>query len=831
MIIQHNEQGNHATMSLSHVRVIKRNLQITSLEEEKIRTSLERAARERNVSIDIDLLVSEVLKNIYDQVPTSDVEKALVLAAVSFIERDTAYDEVAAQLLLKKLYKEVFGISCTAANVPHLYQATFITSIERGVQEKVLDARMLEFDLNVLAQALRLENDRLFCYLGLHTLYDRYFMKISGERVELPQTFWMRVAMGLALNEQEKEKRALEFYELFSNLRYVSSTPTLFHSGYLIPQLSSCYLSTVHDDLHHIFKVVGDNAQLSKWAGGIGNDWTNIRGTGSWIKSIHASSQGVIPFLKIANDVVSGITKSAIRRGGTCAYLETWHYDIEDFLDLRKNTGDERRRTHDMNTANWIPDLFMKRVQEDKEWTLFSPDEVPGLHDVYGRAFEEKYVAFEQKAQEGKIKLFRTTSARALWRKMLSRLFETGHPWITFKDPCNVRSPQDHAGVVHCSNLCTEITLNTSADETAVCNLGSINLARHMTAQGQIDQQLMAKTLKTAVRMLDNVIDLNFYPTVEAKTSNERHRPIGLGQMGFQDVLFEMGIPFDSDAAIEMADQIGEMILYHAIMASADLARERGTYSSYKGSKWDRNLFPLDTIALLEQERGMKIDVSRTSRLDWAPVRAFVKQHGMRNSNVLSIAPTATISNIAGSYPCIEPAYRNLYVKSNIAGEFTIINRFLLRDLKKLGLWDQHMLEDIKFHDGELQNIARIPQHIKDLYKGSFELDPVHLIKITAARGKWIDQSQSHNVFMKGVSGKKLDEIYTTAWKCGLKTTYYLRTLGASQIEKSTLDASKYGFTQKRDFGTVEKDEVVAPVAMQKGAACNPDDLSCESCQ
>lgn len=833
MITQQNDQGNRVGMSFSHVRVIKRNAQVTSLEEEKIRTTLERAARERNVTINIDLLVSEVLKNIYDQVPTTDVEKALILAAVSFIERDTAYDEVASQLLLKKLYKEVFGVSCTAVNVPALYRATFISSIERGVHEKVLDARMLDFDLNVLAQALRLDNDRLFTYLGLHTLYDRYFMKIDGHRFELPQTFWMRVAMGLALNEQEKEKRALEFYELFSTLRYVSSTPTLFHSGYVIPQLSSCYLSTVHDDLHHIFKVVGDNAQLSKWAGGIGNDWTNIRGTGSWIKSIHASSQGVIPFLKIANDVVSGITKSAIRRGGTCAYLETWHYDIEDFLDLRRNTGDERRRTHDMNTANWIPDLFMKRVLEDKEWTLFSPDEAPLLHDLYGRAFEAQYNEYEKKAAEGKITLFRTVSARGLWRKMLSRLFETGHPWITFKDPCNIRSPQDHAGVVHSSNLCTEITLNTSADETAVCNLGSINLARHITPDGKIDQELVARTLETAIRMLDNVIDLNFYPTPEAKVSNERHRPIGLGQMGFQDLLFEMGIPFDSNAAIEVADQVGELILYHSLMASSKLAKERGTYSSYKGSKWDRNLFPMDTIALLEQERGMNVDVSRTSRLDWAPVRAFVKQHGMRNSNVLSIAPTATISNIAGSYPCIEPAYRNLYVKSNIAGEFTIVNRFLMRDLKKLGLWDQQMLEDIKFHDGELQNIARIPQRLKDLYKGSFELDPIHLIKITAARGKWIDQSQSHNVFMKGVSGKKLDEIYMTAWMTGLKTTYYLRTLGASQIEKSTLDASKYGFTQKRDFTDAKAEAEVAIEALEvpKGASCDPSDLTCESCQ
>ena len=661
-------------------------------------------------------------------------------------------------------------------------------------------------------------------------MYDRYFFKLENKRVELPQTFWMRIAMGLAINEPDKNEKALLFYEQFSNLYYISSTPTLFHSGYKRAQLSSCYLTTVTDDLDHIFKCIGDNAQLAKWAGGIGNDWTNIRGTGSLIKSIHATSQGVIPFLKIANDVVVGITRSGIRRGGTCAYLETWHLDIEDFLDLRKNTGDERRRTHDMNTANWIPDLFIKRVLADAQWTLFSPQEVPDLHHLYGKAFEERYHHYETLAQEGKITQFRTLSALKLWRKMLSRLFETGHPWITFKDPCNVRSPQDHVGVVHSSNLCTEITLNTSVDETAVCNLGSINLGRHII-DGKLDDQLLQKTITNAIRMLDNVIDLNFYPTKEAHNSNINHRPIGLGIMGFQDALFKLNIDFESTQAIDFADIVGEKVLYYAVNASCELAREHGAYSSYRGSKWDRSIFPLDTIDLLEKERGLPITVNRTKRLDWNKLKQKVKTYGMRNSNLLAVAPTATIANIAGCYPCIEPIYKNIYVKSNIAGEFTIINHYLVQDLKALGLWNTTMVEQLKYYDGNIALIEAIPQELKNKYKTAFELDPIHLIKITAARGKWIDQSQSHNVFMQGVSGQKLHEIYITAWECGLKTTYYLRTLGASQIEKATLDATKYGYTQKREYKPITEGQSEENTEQFSGGVVCNIDLGCESCQ
>lgn len=808
----------------SSLRVIKRNEEIALFDSDKIRTSIIRASKRRSLNIDVELVLQEVTKNIYDKAPTADVEKALIMAAVSFIEYDAMYDDLASQLLLQKAYKEVFDTSIHENELFSYYQAAFIESIYKGVSLEVFDKRMLDFDLEKLSQGLVVERDKLLAYLGAQTLYDRYFLKENKKRYELPQTFWMRVAMGLALQEKEKEKYAQEFYEVLSTLRYVSSTPTLFHAGFKTAQLSSCYLTTITDDLSHIFKCMGDNAQLSKWAGGIGNDWTNIRATGAQIKSIHATSQGVLPFLKIANDVVAGITKSGIRRGGTCAYLEVWHYDIEEFLDLRKNTGDERRRTHDMNTANWIPDLFMKRVLEDKDWTLFSPDETPDLHHIYGKAFGTRYEVYEKMAAEGKIKLSKKVSATKLWRKMLSRLFETGHPWITFKDPCNIRSPQDHVGVIHSSNLCTEITLNTSEGETAVCNLGSVNLARHVV-NGMLNKVLLSQTVRTAVRMLDNIIDLNFYPTKEAENSNLRHRPVGLGQMGFQDILFKLDIPFSSKGAIEIADYIGEVIAYYAILASSELAQEKGTYSSYKGSKWDRGIFPQDTIDLLEQERGMKINVSRTSRLDWIPVREHVKRWGMRNSNVMAVAPTATISNIAGCYPCIEPMYRNLYVKSNIAGEFTIVNRFLIEDLKKLKLWNKQMLELIKYYDGELSMIDAIPQHIKEKYKGAFEIDPIHLIHITAARGKWIDQSQSHNVFMQGVSGKMLSDIYRAAWECGLKTTYYLRTLGATQIEKATLDA-RYGFTQKREYDVVEQETPAT-----QASACDPSDLSCESCQ
>lgn len=813
------------------VRVKKREGTIVLFELAKIRYTIERAIKGLEDTVSIEQIEKECLKNIFDGIATKDIEQALILAAASFIERDPAYDVVAVRLFLQTIYKAVFGVSITPETRAWYYQQSFIKTIRAGIESELLDQRLAEFDLERLAQALQPERDEWLNYLSIQTLYGRYFLKMNGRVVETPQAFWMRIAMGLALLEKNKHEAALKFYDIISSLRYLPSTPTLFHAGLIRAQLSSCYLSTINDDLAHIFKVLGDNAQLSKWAGGIGNDWTNIRAVGSIINGIKATSQGTVPFLKIANDVVAGITKSGIRRGGTCAYLETWHLDIEDFLDLRRNTGDERRRTHDMNTANWIPDLFMKRVGADQSWTLFSPDETPDLHGLYGAAFERQYAAYEQQAREGNIRNYKTISARQLWRKMLTRLFETGHPWITFKDPCNIRSPQDHAGVVNSSNLCTEITLNTSADETAVCNLGSVNLARHVTPEG-IDEALLADTIRTAVRMLDNVIDLNFYPTIEAYNSNSRHRPIGLGIMGFQDALFVLDVPFDDPSVLTIADQIMEMVSYYAILTSSELAKERGAYSSYRGSKWDRGLFPIDTLELLEQERDMPIEVSRTTSLDWQPVREHVRQWGMRNSNTMAIAPTATISNIAGCYPSIEPMYSNLYVKSNISGEFTIVNTYLVEDLKALGLWNQEMLDQIKYYDGNIAEIEAIPVHIRAKYKGAFDIDQKWLVRLTAERGKWIDQSQSHNVFFKGESGKELDDIYTTAWNCGLKTMYYLRTLGASQIEKSTLDASKFGFTQKREYKPIQEAAVIQPAADQSTtASCRLENPECEVCQ
>ena len=605
--------------------------------------------------------------------------------------------------------------------------------------------------------------------------------------------------MGLAIYEKNKTEKAIEFYHALSTMRFVCSTPTLFHSGLRHPQLSSCYLSTVQDDLKSIFKLFSDNAQLSKWSGGIGNDWTPIRGTGAKINSTNVESQGVIPFLKIANDTTVAINRSGKRRGATCAYLETWHYDIEDFLDLRRNTGDDRRRTHDMNTANWIPDLFMKRVKEEGEWTLFSPNEVPDLHEIYGHAFEERYIYYEQQALAGKITTYKRVSAMKLWRKMLTRLFETGHPWITFKDPCNIRSPQDHCGVIHNSNLCTEVTLNNSADETAVCNLGSVNLARHVI-DGQLDMELLKSTIENAIRMLDNVIDINFYPTPEARAASTTHRPIGMGIMGFQDVLFHRRLAFEDKRTLEFADQLMEYISYHAIHSSALLAKERGAYDSYIGSKWHRGIFPIDTLDLLERERGSAISVNRQTTMDWTALKATVKKYGMRNSNVMAIAPTATISNISGCFPSIEPIYKNLYVKANMNGEFTIMNEHLIRDLKRLGLWNAQMRDMIKYFDGSIEDIAAIPQEIRKLYRVSFDIEPKVLIDLTAVRAKWIDQSQSHNVFVKGTSGKQINDIYFYAWDCGLKTTYYLRSLGASQIEKSTLSGKQYGYTQTRVY-------------------------------
>ncbi|MEM9293805.1 MAG: ribonucleoside-diphosphate reductase subunit alpha [Acidobacteriota bacterium] len=816
--------------------------------------AVDRASEGIEDSISADTVAREVINNVYDEIPSERIAQALVMAAATFIERDPAYSSLAARLLLEKVYKEVLGRSLQDGELEGAYRQSFQDHIRRGVELDLYDEELQRFDLDQLAAALVPERDRLFQYLGIQTLYERYLVRYQERCLELPQHFWMRVAMGLAIEEQDREARAIEFYQLFSSLRYVASTPTLFHSGTPRPQLSSCYLTTVEDDLQHIFKCLGDNSQLSKWSGGIGNDWTNVRATGSPIRSTKVESQGVIPFLKIANDVTMAINRSGKRRGATCAYLETWHLDIEDFLDLRKNTGDERRRTHDMNTSNWIPDLFMKRIQQDADWTLFSPDEVPDLHHLYGRAFEQAYTAYEEKARNGQMQLFKTMPAKVLWRKMLTMLFETGHPWVTFKDACNVRSPQDHVGVIHSSNLCTEITLNTSADETAVCNLGSINLSRHVDVSGQLDEALLADTVETAIRMLDNVIDINFYPTDEARNSNLRHRPIGLGLMGFQDALFKMDLPFTSQGALDVADEVMERISFHAIYASSKLAKERGAYGSFPGSKWDRGIFPLDTLDLLEQERGVPIEVSRAQKMDWSVVRQHVQEHGMRNSNTMAIAPTATISNISGCFPCIEPIYKNIYVKSNISGEFTIVNAYLVEDLKKLGLWDEEMLERLKYFDGNISSIDEIPDAMKEKYREAFEIDPVWALKLTAARGKWIDQSQSHNVFLAGVSGKKLSDTYLAAWRFGLKTTYYLRTLGATQIEKATLDANKYGFTQKREYqqpkaaapaaapptASPVAEESVPPVNGRQPALmmpkadpklCRIEDPDCEACQ
>jgi len=795
-------------------------------------------------AVSIERIATEAIRNMYDGISFMEVTDALILSAIAFIEKDPAYGYVAAQLLLKKLFYEVTGDSVERCDLKDVYQKAFIGGIERAVDKGILDRRLLRFDLPLLARHIMPDRDHLFFFMGLKTLYERYFLKHDEIRYELPQTFWMRVAMGLALEEEQLNDRAIEFYTIMSQMRYVPSTPTLLHSGLTRPQLSSCFLTTVEDDLHHIFKCIGDNAQLAKWSGGVANDWTNIRATGAMIKSINTESQGVIPFLKVANDTTASINRSGKRRGASVVYLETWHLDIEDFLDLRKNTGDERRRTHDINTANWIPDLFMKRVMADEEWTLFSPHEVPDLHHLYGRAFEERYVQYEQKAARGEIKMTKRINAKQLWRKMLSRLFETGHPWITFKDSFNVRNTQDHAGVIHSTNLCTEISLNTSAEETAVCNLGSINLAKHVT-DGKIDDVALSETVHTAMRMLDNVIDINFYPVKEAETSNLRHRPVGLGIMGFQDVLFELDIPFGDRTALDFADTLMEKIAYNAIFASSKLAKERGAYASYKGSKWDRNIFPQDTIAVLEEERGVPVTTRKTESLDWTPVREHVKQYGMRNSNTMAIAPTATISNISDCFPCIEPIYKNLYVKANMTGEFTVINKYLVDDLKKCGLWDKSMIDELKYYDGNVQMINRIPQHLKDKYHEAFDIDPEWMIEISAVRGRWLDQSQSHNVFMRGVSGKKLNDIYFKAWESGMKSTYYYRTLGASQIEKSTL-GSEFGFTQKREYlqsTTPDLPMDAAPVEMQQTATftqevedkaimCSilngPD---CESCQ
>jgi len=791
-------------------KVSKRNGSSVIFAFEKMFDSLRRACDGYEAFVSPELILQEAIKDIFNGIDTKDISEVLILGATAQIEKDPAYSKVSARLLLQKLYKEVIKKSINNENLKDTYGKSFIKGIKLGVENKIFDEKLLDFNLELLANSLDINKDDDFEYIGLHVLYDRYLMKKDKDRFELPQTFFMRVAMGLALNEKDKNTKAIEFYELLSSLRFVSSTPTLLHSGLTRAQLSSCYLATVNDDLIHIFKSYGDIAQLSKWSGGVAADWTNIRSTGALIETIKVDSQGLIPFLKIANDVTAAINRSGKRRSATVAYLETWHLDLEDFLDLRRNTGDERRRAHDMNFANWIPDLFIKRVMSGGEWTLFSPNEVPDLHSSYGKIFEEKYEAYELKAKMGGIEKFKVMPAKELWRKMITRLFETGYAWMTFKDPSNIRSPQDHAGVVNCSNLCTEITLNTSKEETAVCNLGSVNLGKHIV-NGELDEELFKDTVTKAIRMLDNVIDINYYPTKEAEYSNLKHRPIGLGMMGYQDALFNLNLAMDDKSVLEWTDQVTEKFSYYAILESSKLAKELGKYSSYEGSKWSRNLLPLDTVDLLEKERGIKVEVSRDSHMNWDIVRDHIKKYGMRNSNTMAIAPTATISNIAGCYPCIEPLYSNLYVKSNMAGEFTVINNYLVKDLKDLNLWSQDMLDQIKYYDGSIQEIANIPDSIKQKYKTAFELDPMWLIKLTAARSKWIDQSISHNIFMKGASGSKLNDVYLAAWKSGMKTTYYLRSLSISQIEKSTLDAKKFGYTQKRDYdakSSVDKDNI-----------------------
>jgi ribonucleoside-diphosphate reductase alpha chain len=736
------------------------------------------------------VIAEEVLAGLPAGAPLADLERSIVLAARTRIERDPAHSFVAARALLRGLYVEALGRRVGIDETRVAYSLAFVEYVLRGVELELLAPEMLDFDLERLGAALAPERDLAFQYLGLQTLYDRYLIHHGGRRLELPQMLWMRVAMGLALQEEEREERAIAFYDLISSFRFCPSTPTLFNAGTRYPQLSSCYLSTVSDDLGEIFKTVRDNALLSKWSGGIGNDWTPVRALGSHIKGTNGASQGVVPFLTVANDTAIAVNQGGKRKGTVCAYLEAWHLDVEEFLDLRKNTGDDRRRTHDMHTALWIPDLFMQRVEADGDWTLFSPSDVPDLHDLYGAAFAHRYAEYEAAVERGEIANANQLRAVDLWRAMLTALFETGHPWLTFKDAANVRSPQDHAGVVHNSNLCTEILLNTSPDEVAVCNLGSVNLAAHVSAEG-IDHVRLRETVAVAMRMLDNVIDLNHYPIPEARASNLRHRPVGLGLMGFQDALWELGIGYASEAAVAFADSSMEALSYYAILASTELAKERGAYPSYAGSKWDRGLLPLDTVPLLAAERGEPVDVDLGSTLDWEPVRAAVCAHGMRNSNTMAIAPTATVANIQGVSQSIEPLYTNLYVKSNLSGEFTVVNERLVRDLAGRGLWDAEMLDDLKYDDGSVQSIARIPDEIKERYPTAFEIDAIWLIACAARRQKWIDMGQSLNLYVAEPSGRVLSDLYRSAWRQGLKTTYYLRSRGATQNEKSTLDVNR----------------------------------------
>jgi ribonucleoside-diphosphate reductase alpha chain len=818
--------------------------EVRPLDLVRLRGVIDAACAGLEETVQAERVLAETVKNLYDGIPIEEVHKSAILSARALIETDPAYGHVTARLLLHTVRREVLGTEVPQSEMATRYAEYFPQFVRRGIEADLLDPRLEQFDLPRLGQALVAQRDQQFTYLGLQTLYDRYFLHVDERRIELPQAFFMRVAMGLALNEIDRDARAIEFYELLSRFDFMSSTPTLFNSGTLRSQLSSCYLTTVSDDLDGIYEAIKENALLAKYAGGLGNDWTPVRALGSHIKGTNGKSQGVVPFLKVVNDTAVAVNQGGKRKGAVCAYLETWHLDIEEFLELRKNTGDDRRRTHDMNTANWIPDLFMKRVMENGEWTLFSPSDCPDLHELYGRAFEQAYLEYERRAAHGELKLFKKVQATVLWRKMLSMLFETGHPWITFKDPCNVRSPQQHAGVVHSSNLCTEITLNTSDSEIAVCNLGSVNLVAHMV-QGSdglwtLDHKKLARTVETAMRMLDNVIDINYYAVGKARNANLKHRPVGLGMMGFQDCLHLMRVPYASAEAVRFADRSAEAVCFYAYWASTELAAERGRYSSFKGSLWDRGILPHDSLKLLAEQRGGYLDVDTSETLDWSSLRTRIAQYGMRNSNCVAIAPTATISNIIGVSACIEPTFQNLYVKSNLSGEFTVVNEYLVRDLKQRGLWDEVMIADLKFFDGSLARIDRIPSELQAIYATAFEIDPTWLVECASRRQKWIDQGQSLNIYMAGASGKKLHETYTLAWQRGLKTTYYLRTQGATHAEKSTTDrvgqlnavaadgSSGGSFTYASATGTTTA-MVLNESAVPK--FCALDDPECEACQ
>jgi ribonucleoside-diphosphate reductase alpha chain len=789
------------------------------------------ACEDLGQAVDPKLILVETLKNIYDGVPADEVRKSLVLSARALIEKDPDYSYVTARLLLHTIRREILGEEVLQTEMKKRYAEYFPRFVKRGIEAELLDERLANFDLKRLGAALDASRDMKFGYLGLQTLYDRYFLHVHGARIELPQAFFMRVAMGLALNEIDREARAIEFYNVLSSFDFMSSTPTLFNAGTTRSQLSSCYLTTVSDDLDGIYEAIKENALLAKYAGGLGNDWTPVRALGSHIKGTNGKSQGVVPFLKVVNDTAVAVNQGGKRKGAVCSYLETWHLDIEEFLELRKNTGDDRRRTHDMNTANWIPDLFMKRVMENGEWTLFSPSDAPDLHDKCGREFEKAYVGYEEKVAKGELKLYKRIPAAQLWRKMLSMLFETGHPWITFKDPCNLRSPQQHTGVVHSSNLCTEITLNTNDQEIAVCNLGSVNLVAHMKG-GKLDHEKLKKTISTAMRMLDNVIDINYYAVTKARNSNLKHRPVGLGIMGFQDCLHILRLPYGSEEAVAFADRSMEAVAYYSYWASTELAEERGRYASYKNSLWDRGILPQDTLNLLREERGGYVEIDMTESMDWKSLRERIKYHGMRNSNCLAIAPTATIANIIGVSASIEPTFQNLFVKSNLSGEFTVVNEYLVADLRKLGLWDEVMVADLKYFDGNLARIDRMPPELRKLYATAFEVDPVWVVEAGARRQKWIDQSQSLNIYIGQASGKKLDETYKLAWQRGLKTTYYLRAMGATHAEKSTVKTGQLNAVPEGGTSASAKAVTAASAPAEPEVKfCSIDNPECEVCQ